>query len=203
MSFLEKLKKGTEVKLLAGAIIRAQRKADGSYQIGVELQGKPENYGVLAVHFGSQVLARFPKTEASGYEQASALERMINLIVNEGVWQKSNLIRYADAERALELVPIDKVERGEVLTMALILHTGTTEPILIFEEPVQLSDEGLIYAVIGLWQAIVDVLDNEGVESFDRILRYFNSYLDEGISPADPLAAQNLANRAVREAGAE
>jgi hypothetical protein len=201
MSFLEKLKSSSAVKLLAGAVIAARRGGDGKWQFAVTLEGKPEHYGPLAVHFGSQVLARFPKSESAGYARASELERMINLIVNEGVWPGSNLIRYADAEAVMELVPAGTVSGGEQVVAALIIQSGSSEPTLIFEEPVALSDEGLVYAVIGLWQAVVNLLDNTGVEALDRLLRYFNSYLDEGISPADAVAARNLANRAVQEAG--
>ncbi|MGB9742358.1 MAG: hypothetical protein ACP5JB_06170 [candidate division WOR-3 bacterium] len=200
MSFLEKLNASAAVKLLAGAVIKVQRNPEGRWQLAVELQGKPEHYGLLAVHFGSQVLARFPKSDSAGYARASELARMINLIVNEGVWPGSNLIRYAGVEEMLKLLPNDAFTPGETMTAALIVQTGMTEPTLVFEEPVQLSAEGLIYAVIGLWQAVVNVLDNEGVERLDRMLRYFNSYLDDGITPGDALAAQNLANRAVREA---
>lgn len=201
MSFLESLGKSKSINLLAGAAIRAKRGGERKWQMGVELTGSSKHYVKLAVHYGSQVLSRFPKTESRGYQMASELERMINLIVNEGVWPDSNLIRYADADGVVELMEAEAVNGGEILNAGLIVPSGMLEPTLVFEEPVQMSDEGLIYSVIGLWQVVVNVLDNEGVEKLDRVLRYFNSYLSEGISPTDGITAQTLANRALREAG--
>lgn len=201
MSFFDCLAKSKTLTLLAGAAIRAEQGADNRWQLGVKLKGKFEYYVPLAVHFGSQVLARFPKAEARGYERASELERMINLIVNEGIWQGCDLIRYADADQALVLVPVEQITRPEELGAALIRQPELTEPTLVFDEPVPFTDEVLVYSVIALWQAVVNVLDSEGVENLDRVLRYFNSYLDEGISPSDAVSAQHLASRALREAG--
>lgn len=201
MSFFDSLTKSKTLTLLAGAAIRAEQGPDNRWQLGVGLRGKSEYYVPLAVHFGSQVLARFPKNEARGYERASGLERMINLIVNEGIWQGCDLIRYADAEQTMVLVPVERITRPEELGVALIRQPELNEPTLVFEEPVPLADEALVYSVIALWQAVVNVLDSEGVENLDRALRYFNSYLDEGISPSDAVSAQHLASRALREAG--
>ncbi|MEO0009580.1 MAG: hypothetical protein ABIK22_02095 [candidate division WOR-3 bacterium] len=201
MSFFDSLSKSKTLTLLAGAAIRAEQGADRKWQLGVGLKGKSDYYVPLAVHYGSQVLARFPKSEAQGYERASGLERMINLIVNEGIWHSCNLIRYADAEGAMVLVPVERITRPEELGVALILQPELAEPTLVFDEPVPLTDEALVYSVIALWQAVVNVLDSEGVENLDRVLRYFNSYLDEGITPSDAVSAQHLASRALREAG--
>ncbi len=200
MSFFDSLSKSKTLTLLAGAVIRAEQGADGKWQLGVGLKGKPNYYIPLAVHYGSQVLARFPKNEARGYERASKLERMINLIVNEGIWHGCNLIRYADAEGTVVLVPVDRIKDAPELGAALIRQPELTEPTLVFDEPVPLTDEALVYSVIALWQAVVNVLDSEGVENLDRVFRYFNSYLDEGISPSDSISAQHLASRALREA---
>ncbi len=196
MSFLEQLKNGKMMQFLAGVVVNVVKQSDGKLRYFVQLTGKSDKYVLLGLQFGSQILARFPKNESRGYELASTLERMVNLIVNEGIWPNSDLIRYADATGVMELSDHLNNEDGDRIEAALIISSAGEAPTLVFSEPLEVSDEALLYAVIAVWQALVGVLDNTGVERFDRALRYFKSYLDDGICCADPIVAASLANRA-------
>jgi len=200
VSFLWQLEKGKGVQFLAGVAAKVAKQGDGKWKYRVQITGKPDKYVLLGLQFGSHILARFPKNESRGYELATTLERMVNLIVNEGIWPNSDLIRYADASEVMKLSgPADEIG-GEMLEAGLIIAPGSEAPTLIFAEPFKVPDEALMYSVIAVWQTLIGVLDNTGVEKFDRALRYFNSYLDEGLNCSDSMIAANLANRAYRAA---
>jgi len=200
MNLFERLTQGKTIKLIAGLKIDARRANDGRWQFAVDFPIKaPKKDNVcLALHYLSHILARFPKQESHGYEMATTLRAMLTLIVNEGVWPGSDLIRYADAQDKVTLLDTGKIADGETVYAALIVPPGSNEPDLVFEEPIKLADEGLVLSVVAVLQALLKILDSETIDNLDHALRYFNSYLDEGASCADPATACNLANRAFK-----
>jgi hypothetical protein len=200
MNLFERLTQGKTIKLIAGLKIDARRANDGSWQFAVDFPIKaPKKDNVrLALHYLSHILARFPKQESHGYEMATTLRAMLTLIVNEGVWPGSDLIRYADVQDKVTLLDTGEIADGETVYAALIVPPGSNEPDLVFEEPIKLADEGLVLSVVAVLQALLKILDSETIDNLDHALRYFNSYLDEGASCADPATACNLANRALK-----
>lgn len=200
MNLFERLTQGKTVKLIAGLKIDALRQNDGKWQFAVDFPVKAQkpDYVLLALHYLSHTLARFPKQESRGYEMATNLRAMLTLIVNEGVWPGSDLIRYAGAQDKIALLEPGKIANGETIYAALIVAPGSGEPDLAFEEPIKVADEGLVFSVVAVLQALLKILDPETIDRLDHALRYFNSYLDEGASCADPATACNLANRAFK-----
>ncbi|MGQ9707779.1 MAG: hypothetical protein ACUVUR_02755 [bacterium] len=200
MSFLERLQNDRTVKLLAGLKISATKAADGSWHLEVEPIGEQKNYVLLGLQFCSHILARYPEKRATGYQPARLLQEMLNLIVNEGVWTGSDLLRYIGANERIQLVKLDKKVNTLHLCAALITSAVSNEPGLVFEEPVEIPDEVLIFFPVAVFQAILEHLDDAGIELLDRSLRYFYSYLGDGTPCSDLISATNLANRAWRAA---
>ncbi|MGQ9677665.1 MAG: hypothetical protein ACUVUD_00055 [bacterium] len=201
MNLFERLTQGKKVKIIAGLKITAVQQPNDTWQFSVDfpLAGEKSDNALLALHYLSHILARYPKEESRGYEMATKIRTMLTTIVNEGVWPDSDLIRYADARDKIVLLENGELVNGETISAALIFPPGSGEPDLVLEEPIRVTDEGLAFSVVAVLQAILKILDPETVERFDRALRYFNSYLDEGASCSDPATACNLANRAFKE----
>lgn len=201
MNLFERLTQGKEVKIVAGVKIATLQQPDGKWQFAVEfpLPAKEREYLLFALHYLSHIIARYPKEERRGYEMVTRIRALLTMIVNEGLWPDSDLIRYTESQDKIILIEGDKVINGETINAALIFPPGSGEPDLVFEEPIRVTDEGLAFSVVAVLQAILKILDPETVERFDRALRYFNSYLDEGASCSDPATACNLANRAFQE----
>lgn len=201
MNLFERLTQGEEVKIVAGVKIVALQQPDGKWQFSVDfpLPAKKNEYVLLALHYLSHILARYPKEERRGYEMVTRIRALLTMIVNEGVWADSDLIRYTEFQDKIALLESGKVINGETINAALIFLPSSGEPDLVFEEPVKVADEGVAFSVVAVLQAVLKTLDLEAIELLDRALRYFNSYLDEGAICSDPATARNLANRALKE----
>ncbi len=201
MSLLEQLKKGGGVRLLTGVQVWAEKTGEGRWRFRVEFAGQPgdDDYVLLGVHYLSHILARYSPADPKGYELGTTLRDMLTLIVNEGVWPGSDLLRYAGVQEEVALVDSGGELTGEKIVAGLIVPPGGDGPDLVLEEPLKVAEEGVVFSVVALLQALLGVLSNEGIETFDRALRYFVSYLDEGATCSNPASACNLANRALRE----
>ncbi len=201
MSLLEALKKGGDVRLLAGVEVKALRSEERRWRFQVELAGErsANNYVLLGLHYLAHTLARYSPLDPKGYELGTDLRNMLTLIVNEGIWPGSDLMRYAGVQEQMVLLEPGEDLTGERVAAALILPPGSDEPTLVLEEPIKVAEEGLVFSVVAILQAILRMMDNEGIELLDRALRYFTSYLNEGAVCSNPATAANLANRALRE----
>jgi hypothetical protein len=200
MSFWERLKDDNRVKFRAGLTISAAKTSDGRWQLGVAIRGAPEDYVLLGLHFCTHILALYPEGRSRGYDPAQELQRMLNQIVNEGVWAGSDLMRYAGINGQVQLVIPEKEVKGKNLSAALIMPAAGAGPDLLIEEPVAIADEALVFSPIAVFQALVQCLDDPGIELLDRSLRYLYSYFGAGVVIRDPATARHLANRAWQEA---
>jgi hypothetical protein len=210
MNLFDKLSGSQGVKMLCGATIVVETEETGrprKYSVGTaasDRQGKLSDYVLLALHYHGHVLARYPKTEARTYEIAGDLRHMIAKIIEEGVWPGSDLVRYAGASERLQVVAQPAIgNRKSEINCALIRPLLGDDLDVAVELPVGAADEELILSVVALLQGLMAVLDDDGVELLDRSLRYLRSYHDDDADYAAAGVAQNLANRAFREAGGQ
>jgi hypothetical protein len=81
-------------------------------------------------------------------------------------------------------------------------HAGD-ELDLALEMPPDATPEELNVSIFALMQGVLWMMDDAGVLLMDRAFRYLKSYWDEGAEYGDLAAARNMANRALRDAGAD
>lgn len=198
MSFLEQLKKVPGVKMRLGLNLAVDKGEDGVWYFRPNWTsgGKEEDYILFGLHYFSNVLARYPKSDSHGYEMATTLRHIVVMIVNEGVWPGSDLVKYAGLTDRVRIGDMKAAPGGEEVDAALVMTRDGVEPSLMLAEPVKVGDEGLVFSVVVVLQGVVEALGDRGVELFDRALRYFNSFLDEGAACSDLPTATSMANRA-------
>jgi hypothetical protein len=90
-----------------------------------------------------------------------------------------------------------------VFNAALIRPAGGDDLDLAVEFPPDATNEELNISMFALMQGVLWLMDDENVLLMDRAFRYLKSYWDEGAEFSDPAAARNMANRALRDAGAD
>lgn len=209
MNLFEKLAKAKEVKMLCGMSVAVGPETPGRprpYGVRVEPRGqgeqRPADLVLLALHHYSQVLSRYSKDESRTYDLAADLRGLVYHIVDEGIWPGSDLVRYAQAEKRLEVV-------SAIAAPARVIHIALIRPLLgddldiAFDGFEGATDEELILSVVAVLQGLMSALDPAGLELLDRALRYLQSYHEEGADWTVQAAARNMSNRALRDAGAD
>jgi len=206
MNLFDKLGKAQGVKMLCGAAIAFEKSGTG-YSFAVktaptERPTRPGEHVLLALHYYSQVLTRYPRSRPDTERIALDLQEMIRLVVEEGIWTDSDIISYADLDERMKMVP--QVSEGAAEIRAALIRPLLSDDLdVAVEEPATITDDERVLSVFALLQGILPLLDGAGVKLFDYALRHLKSFHDEGGNYSDPAAARNMANRAFREAGGE
>jgi hypothetical protein len=208
LTFFDKLQQSTAVKVLCGVNVRIEKAGDcwRCMVVPAELRVAcaPALYPLLGLHYCTQILARYPKSDNARERQALRLLEMLRLVIEQGIWPDSNLVRDADVESEVSLVePAELGPTHETIGAALIRTTISDEVEVTLDLPPDVTDDGRVLSVICLLQGMLPLLDTRSLKVLDHGLRYLKSFLDEGIDYAGPDAARNMANRAFREAGGE
>ncbi|MEO0077903.1 MAG: hypothetical protein ABIK86_02765 [candidate division WOR-3 bacterium] len=160
----------------------------------------PQPYVLLGLQYYAAVLARYPKSDRTTERHAAELLEMARLIIEEGIWPDSDLLRYAgisDRVRIVDLPP----SQAKLTILALRRGSGPEEFELLMNLAPDMTEEETVLSVIVLLQGILPLLDPTAVKVLDHGLRYVKSFQDEGMDYANPVAARSMANRAFREAG--
>jgi hypothetical protein len=207
MTLFSKLGTANAVQMLCGATVTAGKKNGGPRQFSfaaVPLQRKvtPHDYVLMAAHYYSNILGRYPRDESRTYVLSSDLHWMVHLIVERGIWPESNLFSYAGLETEAELVD-RPVADGHQVGVALIRPLLGTDLDVGVEIPAGMPDEDVNMTVIAMLQGIIPLLGERGLMLFDEVLRKIRLYHNEGADYSDPTLAPQLANRAFREAAGE
>lgn len=207
MNLFEKLAGATGVKMLCGMSVLVGPEATGRRRFGATVEprpgsNRPADLVLLALHYYSQVLARYSKEESRTYDLGADLRALVYHIIDEGIWPGSDLIRYAQAYQRMEFVAaIDKPAR--VIRLALIRPLLGDDLDIAFDGFEGATEEELILSVVAVLQGLMTELDPAGLELLDRALRYLQSYHEEGADWTVQAAARNMSNRALRAAGAD
>jgi hypothetical protein len=160
----------------------------------------------LALQYQSQILARYPRSDSKLDAFGMELRLMAGKIIEEGIWADSDLIKYAELGDKVKMVRT-RAELGtqpvRTFNAALIRPLAGDDLDLALETPPDATDEELTISIFALMQGVLWMMDDEHVLLMDRAFRYLKSYWDEGAEYGDLAAARNMANRALRDAGAD
>jgi hypothetical protein len=208
MTFFDKLQQSPAVKVLCGVNVLIDRSESGlrCAVVPAELRQPcaPPLYPHLALHYCTQILARYPKSDNNKERQALRLLEMLRLVIEQGIWPDSNLLRDADVESEVRMAAASEIGASrQTIAAALIRTTVTGEVEMALDLPAEVTDDGRVLSVVCVLQGVLALLDAQNVKVLDHSMRYLKSFLDEGIDYAGPDAARNMANRAFREAGGE
>jgi hypothetical protein len=204
MSLFDKLAGAQGVRMICGMTVTIGPNDPGNtrqFHVKPVDGGRKADYVLLALHYYSQVLSRYPKTESRTYELAGELRTMVERIVEEGIWPGSDLVRYARADGKMKVT--DARFEGRTVNAAVIRPVMGDDLDMALELPANATDDELILSVVAVLQGMMSILDDDALELLDRALRYLRQYHNEGADYSDPAAARNMANRAFREAGGE
>jgi hypothetical protein len=169
----------------------------------LERKPRPGEQVLLAIHYYSHVLARYPRENIELDRWGMALRQMISDIAEQGVWLGSDLLRYAGLAESVRLARSDEKIEGKEVQAVLFRTLLGSDLDLALKLGAGIGEEALVQSVVALLQFIVQTLPEPEIELLDRGLRYMRTYVGEGANYANPAAAQNLANRAFREAGGD
>ena len=206
MNLFDKLSKAQGVKMLCGLAVAAEKAGD-AWQFAVtpvatERTVKPAEYILLALHYHSHVLTRFPRSRPETERIALDIQENVRLIIEEGIWTDSDIIRSAEVGDRARLV--DRVDGAAAGIAAALIRPLMGDDLDIAVEALPtVTDEVHILSTFAVLQGIMPLLDAGGVKLFDFALRHLKALNDEGGDYSDPAAARNMANRAFREAGGE
>jgi hypothetical protein len=157
-------------------------------------------YVLLGLHYYAAVLARYPRSDRKSERHAAELLEMVRLIIEEGIWPDSDLLRYAGVNDRVRLA--EQPSPGSRMTrLTLNRRPGSGEIELLISPTAGASEEESVLSVVVLLQGILPLLDATAVKVLDHGLRYVKSFQDEGMDYASPGAAGSMANRAFREVG--
>ncbi len=176
------------------------------FQVAFEREDRktrPGEHVLLAVHYYTHVLSRYPREDPKLDAFGMRLRQMVADIIEQGIWPGSNLLDYAGASERIRLVsPEDRFGGKEV--RAVLFRTVLGEDLdLALEICPGWDEDALVDSVVALLQFLTDTVSEPEIELLDKTLRYLRTYIGEGAYYASPAAAQHLANRAFREAGGE
>ena len=196
MNLFEKLGKAQGVKMLCGLAVAA-KKAGSGWQFAVtpvpgERTVRPGEYVLLALHYHSQVLTRFPRSRPETERIALDIQEMVRLIIEEGIWTDSDIVRSAGVTDRVKLV--ERIDGGETAIDAALIRPLMGDDLdLAVETSPAVNDDVRILSIFAVLQGILSLLDSTGVKLFDCALRYLKSYHDEGGDYSDPATARNMA----------
>lgn len=204
MTLFSKLSSAQGVRMLCGATLTVDNAAGSRRRFGFRTaspngQVLPAHYVLLAVHYYSNILSRYPRDQSRTYVLSSDLHWMVHLIVEQGVWPDSDLFRYAGVADSAELVTGIELN-GPAIGAALIRPLLGEDLDIGIEIPPGLPDEDVNLSVIAMMQGVLALLDERGLMLMDHVLRKVRLYHNEGADYSDPAIAARLVNRAFREA---
>jgi hypothetical protein len=223
MGLFEKMADAKGVQMLCGVVLSEARDMTempntwGRVPSGTRLKfllepasagrkAKPSDYILLALHYQSQALARYPRSDAKLDPIGMDLRWRAGKIIEEGIWADSDLLNYAGVTDKARMVR-DRSALGtqgiRTFNAALIRPLAGDDLDMALELPPDVTPEELNISVFALMQGVLWMMDDEHVQLMDRAFRYLKSYWDEGAEYGDPAAARNMANRALRDAGAD
>jgi|GEM_PF-873411 len=210
MALFEKMAGAKGLTMLCGVVLNEVHEGTG-YRFAMEPAAtgrkmKLSDYILLALHYQSQVLSRYPRSDSKLDAIGMELRWMAGKVIEEGIWADSDLLSYAGlADKAKMVKTMAELGTGPVRTysVALIRPLAGEGLDLALETPPDVTDDELVTSVFALMQGVLGLMDDENVLLMDRAFRYLKSYWDEGADYGSLGAARNMANRALRDAGAD
>lgn len=194
--------------VLCRALVKVGEPQSGKrgFQVVLEEQGrkmKPGEQVLLATHYYTHVLSRYSREDSKLDVHGMTLRQMVVDIVEQGIWPGSNLLEYAGVADRVRLAGPDEKTEGKDVRAVLFRTILGNDLDLGLEVPAGVGEDVLVDSVVVLLQSLTETMPEPQIELLDKTLRYMRVYIGEGANYANPAAAQNLANRAFREAGGE
>lgn len=206
MDIAARLGSSPGITVLAAVNVRAAGPEAGVFSFSVtpvkqSREVKGSDRVLLAMHYCSHVLARHAQEDAKLGSSEIELRRILSSITEEGVWPGSDLLRYAGVKDKVRLLGPEAKAWGWSVDAAVFRSLAADDLDLALEVPPSLAEPGLVLSVVAVFQSMLGILDDSGIELFDKALRYLRTYVFEAADIASPAQARNLANRAFRAAG--
>jgi len=208
LDLFSKLKSSEGVALLSAATVTVGDEADGKRpfafrKIGLDRMVRGSDLVLFGVHYYTHVLARYPRHDSDLDKHGMLLRQYIHDIVEQGIWPGSDLLRYAGQSDMMRLVGPDEEMEGRDIH-AVVIRTVMAEDLdMALEVPEGIDPPELNQSVVAVLQALTDSFNESEIELLDKTMRYIHMYVGEGADYGTLAAAQNLANRAFREAGGQ
>lgn len=207
MDLFAKLAAAPGVTVLHGATIDCAREG-GTDVLSVApaklaRQMRPSDYVLLATHYTTSILARFPREDNDLDRYGMELRQVVADIVNQGVWPGSDLIADAQLKEQMRLDQPGGSTGVSQVAIVLMRSLASDDLDVAVEVPPTVSHETLVRTVPAMLQSVVTTAAEPEIELLDRCLRYLMTHIGEGAHYGDPAAARSLANSAFREAGGE
>jgi hypothetical protein len=209
MGLIEKLAAAKGVRMLCGLNV-AEAGSGKSYHFAVEPapngnQCKVSDFVLLALHYESQMLARYPRSDSKLDAWGMELRYLVGRVIEQGIWADSDFLEYTALADHVKFSPklSELKDAKRSFSLALIRPVEHDDLDLAVELPPDPTPDELICSVIAVMQGVLKALDDDGALLMDRAFRYLKSYYDEGAEYGDPAAARSMANRAFRDAGGE
>lgn len=158
---------------------------------------------LTTIHYYSHVLSRYPRSDNELDRYGMELREMMSYVVEEGIWPGSDLLADAGVSDRVELVAAGELVDAPRVSAVLFRTPMTDDLDLALDLPDSVGNDELNLSVVALFQVVSSGLDEPSIELLDKVLRYYRTYVGEGVNYASPAAARSLANRAFREAGGE
>jgi hypothetical protein len=208
LDFFSKLESSEGVALLSAATVTVGEEADGKRpfafrKMELDRMVRGTDYVLFGVHYYTHVLARYPRYDSDLDRHGMLLRQYVHDIVEQGIWPGSDLIRYAGLSDRIRLLGPDEELEGRGIR-AVVIRTVMAEDLdMALEVPEGVDPPELNQSVVAVLQALTNMIGESEIELLDKSMRYIHMYVGEGADYASLAAAQNLANRAFREAGGE
>ncbi len=207
MDLFSKLEQTNGVTIFCGVTVTIGKPVDGKFSFSVvpaslKRKVRKSDYALLAMHYYSHILSGYPREDLQLDKFGMKLRQMVADIIEQGIWPGSDLLRYAGVQDKVLLLGSEESEGKKI--HAFLFRTLLADDLdLALEIPPSIDNDVLNLSVIALFQKATEMFDEPEIELLDKSLRYIRTYIYEGANYASPAAAQNLANRAFREAGGE
>ena len=169
----------------------------------LEREPRPAYYVLLALHYCTHILARYPRNDSKLDRYGMELRELISIIIDQGIWPGSDLFEYADVAGRARLAGPGEVTGPGTIRAVLIRSVMADDLDLALELPEVIDEDALVLSVIAVLQAVTNDSPEPEIELLDKALRYLRTFIGEGADYGSPAAARSLANRSFREAGGQ
>ncbi len=202
---MAELKSSKDMTIISGVAVNigpAERpQVFGVVPVDVGRKNREQELVLLAVHYYTHVLGRYPRTDNKLDAFGMNLREMVSNIVEQGIWPGSDLLRYAGVQDSCRLVKPAEVKPGREVHAVLYRSLDAEDIDLTLEPGPGVTEDELLLSVVCVLQYVSSAVHEPAIELLDKALRYLRVYIGEGANYGSMAAARSLANRAFREAG--
>jgi hypothetical protein len=138
----------------------------------------------LTLHYYARILFTLNQSEPQLSESALRLIKMMQRIINKGIYKDSNILRDAGIDRAAKMASSEPGDKPREIT-ATLLFIDKKERQIKTDIPRNITAKHLIYSVMTLMHSILIYLDQEQIDNLNRSISNMNAAYNAGQSYSD------------------